>query len=289
MCFYKIYQSGYPPYGKCSNGGENWENIHSATVWSSQGVIGVVNGLGETISHCCFLKPHLWQSSENGISVLCLNWHDLFFTWENQEYEKSAVTLNEVRHELSDKVRELSRSASRASLVEEAEKALPVPTGAGQAAGGVSKATWGPTAGLLEPDRKYGPGLGAAPRAQVRTQLIPSCIFGAEPRSPQRISIGQMNEEAGEQLAGRATAGALLLYRLPGSEERQWGWAGALCCGRCHCLWEHLNHQSSRGCGRARPPLRLRLLSRWAPAVIPSLNTLWRWLTFCFSFCVHRK
>ncbi|XP_042095481.1 laminin subunit alpha-3 isoform X1 [Ovis aries] len=40
----------------------------------------------------------------------------------HEEYEKSAVTLNEVRHELSDKVRELSRSASRASLVEEAER-----------------------------------------------------------------------------------------------------------------------------------------------------------------------
>ncbi|KAF4024914.1 hypothetical protein G4228_016858 [Cervus hanglu yarkandensis] len=40
----------------------------------------------------------------------------------HEEYEKLAVTLNEARHELSDKVRELSRSASRASLVEEAER-----------------------------------------------------------------------------------------------------------------------------------------------------------------------
>ncbi|XP_022442545.1 laminin subunit alpha-3 isoform X4 [Delphinapterus leucas] len=39
-----------------------------------------------------------------------------------EEYEKLAVTLNEARHELSDKVRELSKSSSKASLVGEAEK-----------------------------------------------------------------------------------------------------------------------------------------------------------------------
>ncbi|XP_036761629.2 laminin subunit alpha-3 isoform X2 [Manis pentadactyla] len=39
-----------------------------------------------------------------------------------KEYEKSAATLSEARLELSDKVRELSKSASRASLVVEAEK-----------------------------------------------------------------------------------------------------------------------------------------------------------------------
>ncbi|XP_024894457.1 laminin subunit alpha-3 isoform X3 [Pteropus alecto] len=39
-----------------------------------------------------------------------------------EEYKKIAATLNEARHELSDKVRELSKSASKASLVEEAEK-----------------------------------------------------------------------------------------------------------------------------------------------------------------------
>lgn len=42
---------------------------------------------------------------------------------KNQEaYKKLAATLNEARHELSDKVRELSKSASKASLVAEAEK-----------------------------------------------------------------------------------------------------------------------------------------------------------------------
>ncbi|KAM5219505.1 laminin subunit alpha-3 isoform 2-T2 [Hipposideros larvatus] len=42
---------------------------------------------------------------------------------KNQEaYEKLAATLNEARHELSDKVRELSQSASKASLVALAEK-----------------------------------------------------------------------------------------------------------------------------------------------------------------------
>nr|XP_019596793.1 PREDICTED: laminin subunit alpha-3 isoform X1 [Rhinolophus sinicus] len=42
---------------------------------------------------------------------------------KNQEaYEKLAASLNEARHELSDKVRELSKSASKASLVAEAEK-----------------------------------------------------------------------------------------------------------------------------------------------------------------------
>ncbi|XP_059977874.1 laminin subunit alpha-3 isoform X1 [Lagenorhynchus albirostris] len=40
----------------------------------------------------------------------------------HEEYEKLAVTLNEARHELSDKVRELSKSSSKASLVGEAEK-----------------------------------------------------------------------------------------------------------------------------------------------------------------------
>ncbi|XP_045314895.1 laminin subunit alpha-3 isoform X1 [Leopardus geoffroyi] len=40
-------------------------------------------------------------------------------SWE--EYEKLAATLNEARRELSDKVRELSQSASKASLVAEAE------------------------------------------------------------------------------------------------------------------------------------------------------------------------
>ncbi|KAK2509506.1 hypothetical protein MC885_005672 [Smutsia gigantea] len=39
-----------------------------------------------------------------------------------EEYEKSATTLSEARLKLSDKVRELSKSASRASLVVEAEK-----------------------------------------------------------------------------------------------------------------------------------------------------------------------
>ncbi|XP_012581235.1 PREDICTED: laminin subunit alpha-3 [Condylura cristata] len=39
-----------------------------------------------------------------------------------EEYEKLAATLNEARHELSDKVRELSKSASKTSLVVEAEK-----------------------------------------------------------------------------------------------------------------------------------------------------------------------
>ncbi|XP_041625298.1 laminin subunit alpha-3 isoform X2 [Vulpes lagopus] len=39
-----------------------------------------------------------------------------------EEYEKLAATLNEKRHELNDKVRELSQSASKASLVVEAEK-----------------------------------------------------------------------------------------------------------------------------------------------------------------------
>uniref|UniRef100_A0A8C0R110 Laminin subunit alpha-3 n=1 Tax=Canis lupus dingo TaxID=286419 RepID=A0A8C0R110_CANLU len=39
-----------------------------------------------------------------------------------EEYEKLAATLNEKRHELNDKVRELSQSASKASLVMEAEK-----------------------------------------------------------------------------------------------------------------------------------------------------------------------
>ncbi|XP_016022014.2 laminin subunit alpha-3 isoform X2 [Rousettus aegyptiacus] len=39
-----------------------------------------------------------------------------------EEYKKITATLNEARHELSDKVRELSKSASKASLVEEAEK-----------------------------------------------------------------------------------------------------------------------------------------------------------------------
>nr|XP_051707297.1 laminin subunit alpha-3 isoform X2 [Oryctolagus cuniculus] len=39
-----------------------------------------------------------------------------------KEYEKVAATLNEARQELSDRVRELSRSTSKASLVEEAEK-----------------------------------------------------------------------------------------------------------------------------------------------------------------------
>uniref|UniRef100_A0A8C9MD28 Laminin subunit alpha-3 n=1 Tax=Panthera tigris altaica TaxID=74533 RepID=A0A8C9MD28_PANTA len=38
-----------------------------------------------------------------------------------EEYEKLAATLNEARRELSDKVRELSQSASKASLVVEAE------------------------------------------------------------------------------------------------------------------------------------------------------------------------
>ncbi|XP_045881270.1 laminin subunit alpha-3 isoform X2 [Meles meles] len=38
-----------------------------------------------------------------------------------EEYEKSAATIKEERHRLSDKVRELSRSASKASLVVEAE------------------------------------------------------------------------------------------------------------------------------------------------------------------------
>ncbi|EPY78192.1 hypothetical protein CB1_001112006 [Camelus ferus] len=40
----------------------------------------------------------------------------------HEEYEKLVVTLNEARQELNDKVRELSKSASKASLVEEAEK-----------------------------------------------------------------------------------------------------------------------------------------------------------------------
>uniref|UniRef100_A0A8C3W0M3 Laminin subunit alpha 3 n=1 Tax=Catagonus wagneri TaxID=51154 RepID=A0A8C3W0M3_9CETA len=40
----------------------------------------------------------------------------------HEEYEKLAVTLNESRLELSDKVRELSKSSSKAPLVEEAEK-----------------------------------------------------------------------------------------------------------------------------------------------------------------------
>lgn len=39
-----------------------------------------------------------------------------------QDYKKLAATVNEVRHELSDKVRELSKSASKASLVAQAEK-----------------------------------------------------------------------------------------------------------------------------------------------------------------------
>ncbi|XP_054528114.2 laminin subunit alpha-3 isoform X6 [Pan troglodytes] len=39
-----------------------------------------------------------------------------------KEYEKLAASLNEARQELSDKVRELSRSAGKTSLVEEAEK-----------------------------------------------------------------------------------------------------------------------------------------------------------------------
>ncbi|XP_053427342.1 laminin subunit alpha-3 isoform X2 [Nycticebus coucang] len=39
-----------------------------------------------------------------------------------KEYEKLAATLNDVRQELSDKVRDLSKSAGKASLAEEAEK-----------------------------------------------------------------------------------------------------------------------------------------------------------------------
>ncbi|XP_078204024.1 laminin subunit alpha-3 isoform X5 [Callithrix jacchus] len=39
-----------------------------------------------------------------------------------KEYEKLAASLNEARQELSDRVRELSRSSSKTSLVEEAEK-----------------------------------------------------------------------------------------------------------------------------------------------------------------------
>ncbi|KAF5919181.1 hypothetical protein HPG69_003821, partial [Diceros bicornis minor] len=39
-----------------------------------------------------------------------------------EEYEKLAATLNEAKHELSDKVRELSKSGSKASLVVAAEK-----------------------------------------------------------------------------------------------------------------------------------------------------------------------
>ena len=41
---------------------------------------------------------------------------------EKEEYKKTAATLNEARQELSDKVRELSKSSSKEPLVEEAEK-----------------------------------------------------------------------------------------------------------------------------------------------------------------------
>ena len=101
------------------NGSETWENIHSATVWSNQ-----VWWMGSGNNFSLLFPGNLIYDrvQENGISVLCLNWHCLLFTWKIQEYEKLAVTLNEARHELSDKVRELSRSASRASLVEEAER-----------------------------------------------------------------------------------------------------------------------------------------------------------------------
>lgn len=44
------------------------------------------------------------------------------FTWKKQDYEKLAATLNEARQELSNKVRELSKAASKTSLVVEAEK-----------------------------------------------------------------------------------------------------------------------------------------------------------------------
>uniref|UniRef100_A0A4X1VPX5 Laminin subunit alpha-3 n=1 Tax=Sus scrofa TaxID=9823 RepID=A0A4X1VPX5_PIG len=40
----------------------------------------------------------------------------------HEEYKKTAATLNEARQELSDKVRELSKSSSKEPLVEEAEK-----------------------------------------------------------------------------------------------------------------------------------------------------------------------
>lgn len=192
---------------------------------------------------------------ENGISVLCLNWHYLLFTWKIQEYEKLAVTLNEARHELSDKVRELSRSASRASLVEEAERhSQSLQELAKQLEEWVGRLGVWPQ-GLLEPGRKYGPagGEGAAPRAQVWTQLIPSCIFGAEPRSPQpRISIGQMNGEVrGLGCRQRPPLEPSSCTIFQDQEERQWGWAGALCCGCCHCLREHpQRHQSGWGCGR---------------------------------------
>lgn len=232
------------------NGSETWENIHRATVWSNQ-----VWWMGSGNNFSLLLPGNLIYDrvQENGISMLCLNWRYLLFTWKIQEYEKLAVTLNEARHELSDKVRELSRSASRASLVEEAERhSQSLQELAKQLEEWVGRLGVWPQ-GLLEPGRKYWPGWGAAPRTQVWTQLIPSCIFGAEPRRPQpRISIGQMKGEVrglGRRQRPQLEPSSRTTFQ--DQEERQWGWAGALCCGRCHRLREHpQRHQSGRGCGR---------------------------------------
>lgn len=46
----------------------------------------------------------------------------MFVYLEKQEYESLAAALNGARQELSDKVRELSRSGGKTPLVVEAEK-----------------------------------------------------------------------------------------------------------------------------------------------------------------------
>lgn len=227
-------------------------------------------------SLCCFPKNLIYDRvQENGISVLCLNWHDLFFTWKIQEYEKSAVTLNEVRHELSDKVRELSRSywehlwwrrqrgtrspyRSWPSSWRETGRPPGGPTaGAAGALIGSTDQGWGGTQG---------------PRSEPNWFPAASLEQSLEPTAP---NLHRPNEWGGKGLGCRQRPLLnLLLCRLPGSRGTPVG------TGWCAVLWtlplpirEHpQRHQSSRGCGSKATTAIWRLLSRWAPAVIPSLQ-----------------